>query len=62
VTIARTLNWGETGLKIIYRDHTSLLGSYSLNEDRAEPGFEGNFVVVDRRVGGLIVGTHQFIG
>ena len=61
VVITRILKWDKDGLQTEYRHYSQLHGAYSLQEDRPQPGFEGNFAVVDRRVGGLIVGTHQLL-
>lgn len=59
VIITRALKWDKKGLQTEVRHYSQLYGAYSLDPERAEPGFEGNYAVVDRQVGGLIVGTHQ---
>lgn len=61
VRVARSRTWQETGLVEIHRYPSELKGAYLLHEDRPEPYYEGNFVVVDRLVGGLIIGTHQLV-
>ncbi|OGE27995.1 hypothetical protein A2867_03635 [Candidatus Daviesbacteria bacterium RIFCSPHIGHO2_01_FULL_40_11] len=61
VVITRILKWDKDGLQTEYRHYSQLRGAYSLQENRPQPGFEGNFAVVDRTVGGLIVGTHQLV-
>ncbi len=57
VVSTRYLRWGEEdGLKTESRQISELRGAKVLHEDRPEPGdFEGNFAVVDRPLGNLIL-------
>lgn len=60
--IVRSRVWTQAGLLVeIEKYPEELWGAYLLDDSQPQPGYEGNFAVVDRQVGGLILGTHQLI-
>lgn len=61
VVITNTSDLGESGLQTLEKPVSQLRQAVVLHEDSSQPGYEGNFAVVDRQVGGLIVGTHQLV-
>lgn len=62
VVITRSSDLEEDGLQTVYKNIAELRGAKLLTTDqKPESGYEGNFAVVDRLVGGLIVGTHRLV-
>jgi len=59
IIITRHQRWYEEGQQTVSKHFSQLQGMAALNPDRAQPGFEGNFGLLDRRVAGLIIGTHR---
>lgn len=61
VTITRFIKWNEGGLQTKYKHISQLGGAYVAYPDKPQPRYEGSFAVVDRSIGGLILGTHQLV-
>lgn len=50
---------GHGGVITITRTYDDVVKAKVLVEEVQEPGFEGNMMIVDRSVGGVILGTHR---
>lgn len=66
-TLTIFTKWGQNGLitKVMDTysnlDGSKIRGGAVLHSESPHPGYEGNFAVVDRIVGGVILGTHALI-